>query len=168
MDIKVIALSTILVVLLYLIFSHHGKNVFENFDEDIYSKINRGLNTILACEKDHKSCDPSNKNIVRDFPSFKRVFNWPKFNVLLYMKLMKLRREKGSNLTNAEIDKIINDGKYQESFYTPPAQVSPPKAAPPKAEPAKATPATPSTGANVQKQKATPPIKTAPAGLVKK
>lgn len=130
MDIKIIVLSAILLVLVYLIFSYQGKNVFENFEEDIYSKINRGLNTILACEKDNKSCDPNNKNIVRDFPSFKRVFNWPKFNVLLYMKLMKLRREKGASMTNEEIDKIINEGKYQESFYTPPAQVTPPKAPP--------------------------------------
>ena len=125
MDLKLISIFAIVLVLLYLVFCPHAKGLFEKFDDDIYNKINRGLNTILGCEKDHSSCDPNNKNIVRDFPSFKRVFNWPKFNVLLYMKLMKLRRQKGSAMTNAEIDKLINEGKYQDSFYSPPAQATP-------------------------------------------
>lgn len=112
--------------MLYIIWSVTNVNV-EKFAGERQQKINKGLNSILACNIDKTCADRQNKDksIIITFQDFKRVLGWPNFNVLLFVKLLKKREDKKSELTEAEINALVMEGKFEDSFKEQATQATP-------------------------------------------
>lgn len=146
MQLLTCALIIFNLLLLYMVWTLSSVNV-EKFSGERQQKINKGLNSILACNIDKTCPDRQNKDkdIIITFQDFKRVLHWPNFNVLLFVKLLKKREDKKSDLTEAEINAIVMEGKFEDSFKEPASDSTPtPKPTPTsKSTPATPTPSTP-------------------------
>lgn len=92
----------VIVLILWFNFS----NSVENFasDEQI-SKINQAVKFVL-----------DDQAPVRNFEEFKKYLNYPNFDVLFFNDLLNLRKEKNDNLTREEIQKLIDENEYDDSF----------------------------------------------------
>jgi hypothetical protein len=79
----------------------------ESFVANDVIKINQGLNSVIACKK--TKCDATK---IRNFGEFQKILGYPKFDVLLFLKLLNLRQQQTTDLTSDQISKVVKDGNF--------------------------------------------------------
>lgn len=84
-------------------------NSLEGFEANDIKKLNESLKSVIDCGK--TTCDDTK---IRNIVEFKKQTGWNKFNVFLFLKLLKLRES--GEITADQVTKLINEGKYNDSF----------------------------------------------------
>jgi hypothetical protein len=84
-------------------------NSFEGFEANDIKKLNDSLKSVIDCGK--TTCDDTK---IRNIVEFKKQTGWSKFNVFLFLKLLKLRES--GEITVDQVTKLIKEGSYNDSF----------------------------------------------------